>query len=671
VRFGFKKLSRPFAGFFLCNQSCTRILSSKPRNMRKVFIMAGIIFSLATSAQTKKNIDSKIEKVTVFLDGAQTQRSARVSLTTGKQDIVFTNISPAIDKQSIQVKSDNSAITVLSVIHQQNFLMEQQKQEEIKDLELQKEIQLEKIALQRNILNVYKQEENMIVKNQQIGGANNGLKAADLKDAADFQRTRLSEVYQKQMETDRSIKKLEAELNKMNRQLIELNQKADVSTSEIHVTVNTKEAASGNFTITYLVKQAGWFPTYDIRVKDITSPINIQYKANVFQSSGEDWKDVKLFLSTGNPNENGTKPVINPWYLKYVYAYQPVTNTIQGTYTSGTFSGVLSDDKGNPIPGGSVVIKGTRTGTFADNNGSYRIHAKPGDVMVISSVGFEPKEVVLGTTPYLPVVLAPAASHLSEVVVTAMGQRSEDWGSWGGNIDGYNTKKKELGYSVSKSSADELKRNQEVITTISYQPTTTVYEIKEPYTVLNDGKTYMADIDGYEVKAGYEYYVAPKLDADAYLTAKIADWQELNLLPGEANLFFEGTFLGKSMLDLANAGDTLNLSLGKDKGVAVKRTLVKEFSSKKFIGSNRTDTRQYEITVRNNKQQPVNLILEDQFPISTQKEIEVQDKKYDGAKLDDDTQKITWQMTVDVKKENKVSFKYEVKYPKDKTLQLD
>jgi len=181
----------------------------------------------------------------------------------------------------------------------------------------------------------------------------------------------------------------------------------------------------------------------------------------------------------------------------------------------------------------------------------------------------------------------------------------------------------------------------------------------------------MAEIDGYEVKAQYEYYAAPKIEADAFLTAKVVDWQELNLLPGEANLFFEGTFLGKSLLDVSNAGDTLNLSLGKDKGVTVKRTLLKDYSSKRFIGSNKTDTRQYEIVVRNNKQQPVTIIIEDQFPISTQKEIEVQDRKYEGAKLDDDTQRLTWQLSVEPKKENKLNFKYEVKYPKDKVLQLD
>ena len=615
--------------------------------MRQIFTLLGLLVCLYTTAQTKKNIESKIEKVTVFLEGAQVQRS---------------------DKQSIQVKADDK-VTVLSVIHQQNFLKEQQKQEEIKDLEAQKETQVEKIALQRNILNVFKQEENMLVKNQLIGG-NDGVKATDLKEAADFQRSRLTEVYQKQMETDRAIKKMEAELLKINKQLYEINQKAETSTSEIHVTLSTKETNNSSFTITYLVKKSGWFPTYDIRVKDISSPINLQYKANIFQSSGEDWKDVKLFLSTGNPNENGTKPVITPWYLKYTYAYQPVTNTIQGSYSPGSVRGRVVNERGEPVVGASIVVKGTRTGTVTDANGFYSIQVPTGNTTIVaSSVGMEAMELAATQSGLMNINMKESETALSEVVVTGYALQGKVAGVQVTN-DYENQPIRIRGVSSIKNNK-EAYRDQNLITTITYQPTTTIYEIKDPYTILNDGKTYMADIDGYEVKAQYEYYAAPKIEADAFLTAKIVDWQELNLLPGEANLFFEGTFLGKSLLDVENAGDTLSLSLGKDKGVAIKRTLLKDYSSKRFIGSNKTDIRQYEIVVRNNKQQPISIIVEDQFPVSTVKEIDVQDKKYEGAKLDDDTQKLTWNLTVDAKKENKVNFKYEVKYPKDKVLQLD
>jgi uncharacterized protein (TIGR02231 family) len=294
----------------------------------------------------------------------------------------------------------------------------------------------------------------------------------------------------------------------------------------------------------------------------------------------------------------------------------------------------------------------------ADGNGNFRLNVTdPTNTVVVSSVGFESREFVASRNDVINVSLKESEKQLSEVVVTGYGTNSSY------SYDRDDSYKKE---------ENKRKKDQTAIETITtYQPTTVIYEIKDPYTILNDGKTYTVEIDGFEIPALYEYYAIPKLEPDVYLTAKIIDWQELNLQPGEANLFFEGTYLGQSFLDVLNSGDTLKLSLGKDKGVVSKRTLLKEFSSKKFLGNNKTDIRQYEIAVRNNKQQSINIIIEDQFPISTQKDIEVQDKKYDGAKLNDDTQKLTWTLTLEPKKESKLSFRYEVKYPKEKTLSLD
>jgi hypothetical protein len=367
-----------------------------------------------------------------------------------------------------------------------------------------------------------------------------------------------------------------------------------------------------------------------------------------------------MFLSTGNPNENGTKPTVDPWYLKYIYSTQPImlksSNEIQSVFNKNVLSGKIIDENGRPLAGASVVAKGTTIGTVSDASGNFRLQMPAGAKTAVASyVGYQSRDINAPGGGFANVTLNASTQYLSEVIVTGYGLSS--------NYDGDN--------SYNDKSYKKKKDETAINTITTYQPTTTIHEIEDPYTILNDGKTYMVDINGYEVTALYEYYAAPKLEPDAFLTAKIVDWQELNLLPGEANLFFEGTFLGKSILDVANAGDTLKLSLGKDKGVVIKRTLLKDFSSKKFLGSNKTDTRKYEILVRNNKQQPISIIIEDQFPISTQKEIEVSDRKYDGAKLDDDTQKITWLFSVDPKKENKVNFKYEVKYPKEKILQLD
>jgi uncharacterized protein (TIGR02231 family) len=238
-------------------------------------------------------------------------------------------------------------------------------------------------------------------------------------------------------------------------------------------------------------------------------------------------------------------------------------------------------------------------------------------------------------------------------------------------VTGYGTSSGFDDYSYSDRSYKQKKEQTDINTTTFYQPTTTIFEIEDPYSVPNDGKVYTVDINSYELNALYEYYSVPKLDASAFLTAKITDWQELNLLPGEANLFFEGTYLGNSLLDVLNAGDTLKLSLGKDKGVVIKRTLNKEFSQKKFLGSNKTDTREYEIIIRNNKQLPVTIIIEDQFPISTNKDIEVEKLSYGGGKLNEDTKRVSWNINIESKKETRLQIGYSVKYPRDKVLQLE
>jgi uncharacterized protein (TIGR02231 family) len=174
-----------------------------------------------------------------------------------------------------------------------------------------------------------------------------------------------------------------------------------------------------------------------------------------------------------------------------------------------------------------------------------------------------------------------------------------------------------------------------------------------------------------EVPALYEYYCAPKLEQDVFLTAKITDWSDLNLLEGESSLFFEGTFIGKAIISPKTAGDTLNLSLGRDKNIAVKRTSIKEFSKKQFLGSNKIDYRTFEIRIRNNKNQTINLIVEDQYPISVMKELELDKIENKEADLENETGKLKWAIQLDAGKEKKVDFKYSVKYPKGNALILE
>jgi Domain of unknown function (DUF4139)/N-terminal domain of unknown function (DUF4140) len=614
-------------------------------------------FSLLSQSTKRVTVETKMEKVMVFVKGAQIKRTGKQSITTGKQEIVFTGISTDIEKQSVQVKADGK-LTILSVKVQRDYLKEQEVRDEIKLFQNKQEQLTDKKAVTQKMLDVFKQEEAMIIKNQQIAGTTVVLKPEELRQSLEFQRQRLTEVLKKQLELSKEIAEIEKEQAKFADQLRELNQKKDLSTNEIVLLADVKENATVPFEITYLVQKAGWYPTYNIRVKDVVSNLSIEMNANVYQTSGEGWNNVKLVLSTGNPNDNNSKPIINPWFLYYADAN--MSNYMKQWYIGGSeqmLMGRVTDDKGQPVSYASVVIKGTTQGTTTDANGFYKIKANgTSQTLMVSSVGYESYEFAAGNS-FVNINLTPITSNLSEVVVTGYG-----------TSDGVVSSTSGLKIRGAKSLYGNSTPVQ-VITT--FQPTTTQYEIEEITTVNNDGKMNTISIHETSNAAYYEYYTAPKLDEAAYLTAKITNWQDLNLVPGETNLFFEGTYLGKSYLDLSTGSDTLSLSLGIDKGISVKRTLVKEFSTRKFLGSNRTDEKSFEIVVRNNKNVPVNLIIEDQFPISTTKEIEVGDLKYTDGELDKETKIVTWSYTIDTKQQKKTELKYSVKYPKEKKLLLE
>jgi hypothetical protein len=619
------------------------------------FLLYVLPITLTAQSVKRVPVETKMEQVTVFMKGAQVKRTVKQSISAGKQEIVFTGISTDIEKQSVQVKADGKLI-ILSVRVQRDYLKEQEVREEIKTTQ-EKFFQLnDKISLTSKVLEVFKQEEAMLIKNQQIAGSTVTLKPEELRQSLDFQRARLTEVLKQQLSLQKEIEEMNKDRNKLSNQLTEMSRKIDLSTNEIVVLADVKESATVPFEITYLVQKAGWYPTYNIRVKDVVSKLQLEMNANVYQTSGENWNNIKLVLSTGNPNDNNSKPLINPWFISYMD--NQASNYMKQWNIGGSdqmLMGRVTDDKGIPVSSAIVTVKGTTQSTTTDANGFYRIKANGNaQMLVVSSVGYEQYEFAAGRS-FVSVAMKPTVNNLQEVVVIGYAATSDYDGSSG-------FAKKEM---KSRSNSIPL----QVITT--FQPITTQYEIQEIATVNNDGKVNTMSINEKSIEAYYEYYTAPKLDEAAYLTAKLTNWQDLNLIPGETNLFFEGTFLGKSYLDLSTDSDTLLLSLGVDKGITVKRTLLKEFSNKKFLGNNRTDSKHYEITVRNNKNVPVNIIVEDQFPISTLKEIEVDDLKHDGGKLNEETKIITWTYTIDPKQLKKMEMKYSVKYPKEKKLQLD
>jgi len=222
------------------------------------------------------------------------------------------------------------------------------------------------------------------------------------------------------------------------------------------------------------------------------------------------------------------------------------------------------------------------------------------------------------------------------------------------------TEDKEMADSVARTTSDFVSAIQTSLNT--------EFKIDLPYTIHSGNKPTAVSIQDHDLKADYIYSVAPKLDKDAFLLARANGWEEFNLLPGEANVFFEGTFVGKSYIDPNNTRDTLDISLGRDKRVIVQRERVKEFNSKRFIGTNQRESFGYEISVRNTKSEPVRILIEDQIPVSQNDQIEVIIDDTGGARFNDITGMLTWEITLQPNEAKKFSFKFDVKYPKGQSI---
>jgi len=205
-------------------------------------------------------------------------------------------------------------------------------------------------------------------------------------------------------------------------------------------------------------------------------------------------------------------------------------------------------------------------------------------------------------------------------------------------------------------------------TTVREGAVTTEFEIKLPQDIPGDGKEVQIFIQSSDLEAAFRHYAAPKVDPDAFLLASVTGWEGLNLLPGAVNIFFEGTYVAKAMLDPTIAADTLNFSLGRDGKVVVKREMLKDFSSQRTIGTNKERTFGYEITVRNTKTKPVNLKLEDQIPLSQNSDIEVKAIEISGADLNPETGKLLWNLTLQPNETQKFRLVFSVKYPKNKII---
>ncbi|MEZ4884291.1 MAG: DUF4139 domain-containing protein [Chitinophagales bacterium] len=520
-------------------------------------------------------VSTNIEGVTVYQQQAKIIRNAQKSIPAGESELVLQDLSSQVDGQSLQV-SVNDGVKLLSATFQVNYLKDPKKTVEIATLEDSLTLSQFELDWVKQQISVYQGEEKLMdLNSQKVGTETKGLSAQDLKEVMVFYRKQLMEIKKELLKLEREKTTLQNSVNRIQQQLRQVQTEKTKAVGEVVLKLVAKSPMTAKIELSYIVQEAGWKPIYDIRAANIEEPVTLSYKANIFQHTGQDWSNVALTVSTGNPSKSNNRPILSPHYLAFVEAY------------SSYFSGTAKKD--------ATQLMNT---------------------MQIPADGD----------------LARNRNNLAETESLYLEDRKEE----------------------------DVVLNQNQLNLS--------FEVTAKQTIPTDGQYHLVDLKDYEIAAEYDYHTVPKLDEGAFLLAKITDWGSLNLLAGNANIFFDDTYIGQSFINPVTTADTLLLSFGRDEQIQVKRTELNDLSETNFLGNKRIETKTYEISVRNNKSTTAHIEILDQVPISQNEEIEVKLIDKDGAEYTERYGKLLWRLDIPAGQTKKLKLQYSVKYPKSKLV---
>ncbi len=534
------------------------------------------------SAQEKKTLKSKLNDVTVFFRGAELSHSAASSLVKGENEIIIEGLSPAIDKNSLKIKTTQGVIVsayefsvdYLSDTKSPNPVITKLR-DSIDFYEKKVENVTTDIKINTNLIELLQKGTD-----KNVAGSEKGLGIDELVKTMDYYKTKSKELQETLLTNNKKKEELDAALSRLKNQLEQESLKNNKTSGVLKLNLSSPVTGTCNFLISYYTPMAGWTPYYDINIVSTDKPVKIITKSKVRQTTGLDWEKVKLTLSTSTPSNGKIAPLFNAWFLDYYRANM-----------NARASGQLS----------AMTLQ---------NSFSY---------------------------------------VQTETVAKEMPMESRD---------------EKLVYDTP---------TMENYVVQSENDLNMVFVIDMPYTIPGNGKEQNIDLQTKETNAEYKYYCAPKLDMETYLLAEISDWEKLNLMSATANVTYDGTYVGETRIDARSTHQKLTLTLGTDKRVNVKREKMHDFSSTRFLGNDTKQVFTYKITVRNSQTKPIKMVLKDQYPISTQKEIEVELLTKETTPWSANVESlgvISWEEELKAGETKEYRISYSVKYPKGTNLNL-
>lgn len=633
----------------------------------KIMMMVVALMMVTAANGESKKVTATLKHVTVFTNGAQVERTHSANLLAGEQVITFTGLSPYTDVKSMQIKA-RGKLTVLGVNYRTTHPDSLQRIKQLREAEKQVKLTDEKERELKAQLEVVNAQLELVKTNCSTGSRTAVTPLANIKELNNYYAQETLELKKKAIAIDQELAKLDEIREKQEKTVDSIAHLKLKSVIEADLKLQVPQTGKVEFDLTYYVKNAGWYPTYDLRSDGLGQPLQLSYKAHMFQKTQEEWNNISVTLSSANPSLSNIAPELRTYWLNFGRQAPRYDNE---TGTDGSVSGVVLDEQGEPLIGCSVIVAGTSLGTVTDVNGRYSIALPRGKSQLkFAYVGYLSQTCrVNGST--LNVRMKEDDTALEEVVVVGYGVSKKGNGKFSRKQNDINEALQ--GGIAGLSVVKDKEMPESDLIAVNEQKAQFGYEfdIKQPLTLSSDGKTTTTEIARYQLPATYQYLGIPRADKDAFLMADATDWQQHSLLEGEANVYFENSFIGKTILDPTVVNDTLHFSLGRDNGIRIQRTKVSARSTRRLLASSQEQNMTWRITVKNSRQEAVSLTLQDQIPVSENSNITVTTEELSGGQLDKATGIVVWQLQLQPNEQREFIVQYRVKYPRSRNLVVE
>ncbi len=617
----------------------TLIFTSMKAKSIIIALSLGIFCQLSAQDEIKA-INAKLTEATVFLVGAELTHTATTSLVKGDNELKFDKLSPNIDRNSLKIRASNGVIVSSFEFSANDELVKKPNEGRLKELRDSIElinIQLEKLKSESKIDN----ELTKLMKKGVDSNISDTIQIADLIKVMEYYQTKSSEIENRQLTNQNKQKKLETLISELNQRLRDANKQEYEKTGTLRIRCSAPMPLSAaTFTLSYYTPAAKWTPYYDINVASTDKPIKIISKAKVSQNTTVDWKNVKLTLSTTTPSNGKVAPLFSTWFVQYYQKPIPrPVPVVQNSYSYDSKEMAAVNYESMDIQKvGAVRVRGAS---------SLSQNAEP--LYVVDGIPMD-------NINDIPSEQIATIEVLQDAGATAI------YGSRGAN--GVILVTTQTGKAKEASISDYVISEETALSQ--------TFNIELPYSIPGDGKEQSIELKINEIASEFKYYSAPKLDPAVYLLAEIGGWEKLNLLSGKANITYDGTYVGETFINAASTQEKLALTLGVDKRVTVKRELLKEFSSSKFVSGDVRQVFAYKITVRNSQNKPVKMVLKEQYPKSINKEIEAVWLKNETTPAPtvhkEETGVVTWEEEFKAGETKEYRFSYSLKFPKGKEV---